>query len=162
MRFDVWSLVTEATAVEALAVSSTKGRALSRPPLLLATLAAILGAAGVALAAAAAHKNGGDLGRMASLFLIMHGAAALAVASHARHRSANRTLLACGFLMEFGAALFAADVAARAFTGARLFPFAAPIGGSATIVSWIALAVAFGAACTASAKDAATKRPGAG
>ncbi|HVP98552.1 MAG TPA: DUF423 domain-containing protein [Roseiarcus sp.] len=130
---------------------------MSRPALLLATLAALLGAAGVALAAAAAHENGGELGRTASLFLIMHAAAALAVASHARHRSANRAVLACGFLMEFGAALFAADLAVRAFTGARLFPFAAPIGGSVTIASWIALAVAFGAAWAASPKDAATQ-----
>ena len=134
---------------------------MSRPALLLATLAALLGAAGVALAAAA-HENGGELGRTASLFLIMHAAAALAVASHARHRSANRAVLACGFLMEFGAALFAADLAVRAFTGARLFPFAAPIGGSVTIASWIALAVAFGAAWAASPKGAATMRPGSG
>ncbi|HTR13664.1 MAG TPA: DUF423 domain-containing protein [Roseiarcus sp.] len=135
---------------------------MSRTPLLLATLAAILGAAGVALAAAAAHENGGDLGRTASLFLIMHAAAALAVAAHAGHRSANGAFLVCGFLMEFGAALFAADLAARAFAGARLFPFAAPIGGSTTIVSWIALAVAFAAAWAASPGGAATKRPGAG
>ena len=133
---------------------------MSRASLLLATLAAVLGAAGVELAAAAAHENGGDLGRTASLFLIMHAAAALAVAAHARRRSADRALLACGFLMEFGAALFAADLATRAFTGARLFPFAAPIGGSATIVSWVALAVAFGAAWAASPRDAAAKRPG--
>jgi uncharacterized membrane protein YgdD (TMEM256/DUF423 family) len=32
---------------------------------------------------------------------------------------------------------------ARAFLGARLFPFAAPIGGSLTMLSWLALAVVF-------------------
>jgi uncharacterized membrane protein YgdD (TMEM256/DUF423 family) len=45
--------------------------------------------------------------------------------------------------MEAGSALFAADLAAHALTGARLFPFAAPIGGSAMILSWLALAIAF-------------------
>ena len=44
-----------------------------------------------------------------------------------------------------GAALFAADLATRAFSGDRLFPFAAPIGGTAMIVSWFALAVVFAA-----------------
>ena len=45
--------------------------------------------------------------------------------------------------MEAGATLFAAELAAHAFTGERLFPFAAPIGGSAMILSWLALAIVF-------------------
>ena len=36
-----------------------------------------------------------------------------------------------------------ADLTARAFLGARLFPFAAPIGGSLTILSWLAVAIVF-------------------
>src|SRR5574337_1817294 len=123
-----------------------------RPPLLLAALAAVLGAAGVALAAAAAHAGGGDLLRNASLFLMLHAGASLGVAAHARQNPARRTILAAGFLMEFGAALFSADLAVRALTGARLFAFAAPIGGSATIAAWIGLAAAFGAAWAASPK----------
>lgn len=61
--------------------------------------------------------------------------------------------------MEFGAALFAADLAARAFAGGRLFPFAAPIGGLATIAAWLALAAAFAAAWAGSPKGAATPAP---
>ena len=117
---------------------------MSRVPLVLAALAALTGGAGVALAAAAAHEDGGDLARTAATFLILHAAAALGIAAHARV-SASPALLVVGFLMEAGAALFAADLATRAFSGDRLFPFAAPIGGTAMIVSWFALAVVFAA-----------------
>jgi uncharacterized membrane protein YgdD (TMEM256/DUF423 family) len=41
-----------------------------------------------------------------------------------------------------GATLFAADVAARAYLGTRIFPFAAPLGGLIMIASWLVLAVA--------------------
>ncbi len=87
-----------------------------RPPLVLAALAALMGGAGVALAAAAEHESGGELGRTAALFLILHGAAALGVAAHAR-LSPSSALLVIGLVMEAGAALFAADLAMRAFTG---------------------------------------------
>jgi uncharacterized membrane protein YgdD (TMEM256/DUF423 family) len=120
-----------------------------RPPLLLAALAALMGGAGVALAAAAVHASGGELARTAALFLILHGAAALGVAAHAR-LSLSPALLVIGLVMEAGAALFAADLATHAFTGARLFPFAAPIGGSAMILSWLALAAAFALAASRS------------
>ena len=82
---------------------------MTRPPLILAASAAFLGAAGVALAAAAEHAGGGDLGRTAALFLILHAAAGLGVAAHARLAPASsRGLVAAGFAMEAGAALFAA------------------------------------------------------
>ncbi len=120
---------------------------MTRSPLILAALAALMGAVGVALAAATAHARGGDLGRTAALFLILHAAAALGVAAHAGlAAAASRGLIAVGLAMEAGAALFAADLATRAFTGERLFPFAAPIGGSTMILSWLGLAVLFVAA----------------
>ena len=124
---------------------------MTRPPLVLAALAALMGAIGVALAAAAEHASGGDLGRTAALFLVLHAAAALGIAAHARLSPGSRALLAIGFVMEAGAAVFAADLAARAFTGARLFPFAAPLGGSTMILSWLALAIAFAALAQAAA-----------
>jgi uncharacterized membrane protein YgdD (TMEM256/DUF423 family) len=37
--------------------------------------------------------------------------------------------------------LFAADVAARAYLGNRLFPFAAPAGGMIMIAGWLVLTV---------------------
>ncbi len=124
---------------------------MTRPPLVLAALAALMGAIGVALAAAAEHASGGDLGRTAALFLMLHAAAALGIAAHARLSPGSRALLAIGFVMEAGAAVFAGDLAARAFTGARLFPFAAPLGGSTMILSWLALAIAFAALAPAAA-----------
>jgi uncharacterized membrane protein YgdD (TMEM256/DUF423 family) len=121
-----------------------------RPPLVLAALAALMGGAGVALAAAAVHMSGGELAQRGALFLIVHAVAALGIAAHVRI-AASRALLAAGFVMEAGASLFAADLAYHAFAGVRLFPFAAPIGGSAMILSWLALAAAFAAAAPRSA-----------
>ena len=115
---------------------------MKRAPLVLAVCAALMGSAGVGLAALAAHQSGGDLGRTATLFLLLHAAACLAVAAHARLAPA-RVLVAVGFVMAAGASLFAADLASSAFAGERLFPFAAPIGGSTMILAWLALAAAF-------------------
>ena len=114
-----------------------------RAPDALAALAALMGAGGVALAAAAVHADGGELAKTASLFLVLHAAALLAVSAHARLGEGSKRLLAAGFALAAGAVLFGADMTARAFLGARLFPFAAPIGGSLTMLSWLALAVVF-------------------
>jgi hypothetical protein len=78
-----------------------------RAPLLLSMLAALMGAAGVVLAAAAEHAGGGDRARTAAVFLILHAAAALGIAAHARVSQFPRGLLAAGFLMVAGASLFA-------------------------------------------------------
>jgi uncharacterized membrane protein YgdD (TMEM256/DUF423 family) len=106
---------------------------------LLAVLAALMGASGVALAAATAHLDGGEFARTASLFLILHAAALIAVSAH---RAGSWPSVA-GLALAAGAILFSADLSARAFLGARLFPYAAPIGGSTMIVAWLALALAF-------------------
>ncbi len=115
---------------------------MSRAPLVLASVAALMGAAGVALAALAAHRDGGDLGRTAALFLLLHAAACLGIAAHAR-LAPSRALVVVGFVLAAGASLFSADLASTAFAGGRLFPFAAPTGGSTMIIAWAALAVTF-------------------
>jgi uncharacterized membrane protein YgdD (TMEM256/DUF423 family) len=105
-----------------------------------------MGAAGVALAAAGVHESGGELAERGALFLLLHAAAALAIAAHARVAIASaRALVVVGFVMEAGAALFSAELAMRAFTGERIFPFAAPIGGTTMMLSWVALALVFAA-----------------
>jgi uncharacterized membrane protein YgdD (TMEM256/DUF423 family) len=109
----------------------------------LAALAALMGAAGVALAALAAHADGGEFGKTASLFLILHAAALVGLSAHTRLAEGARGLLIAGFALGAGAILFGGDLAARAFFGARLFPFAAPIGGSLMILAWLALAFLF-------------------
>ncbi len=119
---------------------------MDRSPLILAGLAALMGAGGVGLAAAGVHASGGELAERGALFLLLHAAAALAIAAHARVATApGRALVIVGFAMAAGAALFSAELAARAFTGERIFPFAAPIGGTTMILSWVALAIVFAA-----------------
>lgn len=112
-------------------------------------IAGLLGAAGVALAAASAHIPNGQGAQSAAYLLIMHAIAAVAVLA-VSFQFENRTLFRVATaLMLIGAALFAGDVALRAFTGARLFPNAAPLGGLTMIAGWLATAVA--AALTARA-----------
>ena len=52
--------------------------------------------------------------------------------------------LALAAMMGFvvGGGLFAGDVSMRAFAGHRLFPMAAPTGGTLLIVAWLVLGVA--------------------
>jgi uncharacterized membrane protein YgdD (TMEM256/DUF423 family) len=120
---------------------------MKRSPLVLAGVAALMGAAGVGLAAAGVHASGGELALRGAQFLILHACAALAIAAHARVATASaRALVTVGFVMEAGAALFSAELAVRAFTGVRIFPFAAPIGGTTMLIAWVALAVVFATA----------------
>jgi uncharacterized membrane protein YgdD (TMEM256/DUF423 family) len=120
---------------------------MTRAPLILAAVAALMGAAGVALAAAGVHENGGELAERAALFLLLHAAAALGIAAHAREAIASaRLLVIVGFVMEAGALLFSAELAIHVFTGERIFAFAAPLGGTTMILSWVALAIVFASA----------------
>ncbi len=111
--------------------------------LALGAFASLLGAFGVALAAAGAHAGGNELARTAALFLIMHAAALLGVSAGARAAGPARALGLVGIVLGLGVSLFSADLAARAFLGDRLFPFAAPIGGSPMILGWLAIAGVF-------------------
>ena len=116
----------------------------------LGALAGLMGAAGVALAAASTHTGGGENGQTAATFLVLHAAALLGVTACAR-AYADRAALAQALVLAGGAlglatTLFAADLAQRAFAGVRLFPFAAPIGGSLMILAWAALAAIFATA----------------
>jgi uncharacterized membrane protein YgdD (TMEM256/DUF423 family) len=119
----------------------------------LAALASLMGAAGVALAAAAAHGEGdGGLARTGALFLILHAAALLglgALLPQMASERLRRALLVCSFGLGCAAILFSGDLAARALAGGRLFPFAAPIGGTAMILFWLALAAVFAYAAMA-------------
>ena len=109
----------------------------------LIALAGLMGAAGIMLAAAGAHGKPGVGLDSAGYLLLIHAVAVIAVAAAARQGIVLRplgTLVMCGFIA--GAGLFTADVAARAYLGTRLFPFAAPSGGVILIVSWLVLVAA--------------------
>jgi uncharacterized membrane protein YgdD (TMEM256/DUF423 family) len=121
-----------------------------RYALILACAAALLGGAGVALAALSTHAEGGELGRTAAQFLILHAGALVGVTAHARiaDRLTARALLGTGAALAIGTLIFSAELTARAFAGTRLFPLAAPVGGSLMILSWISLSLVFAVGVT--------------
>lgn len=106
-------------------------------------IAALFGATGTALLAAGSHAAGG-LATTAGQMLLWHAPAIIAISlardSGRLHRS-TATLALISLIA--GVGLFALDLTARAFLGwPRLFPMAAPIGGSLTILGWLVLALA--------------------
>jgi uncharacterized membrane protein YgdD (TMEM256/DUF423 family) len=95
----------------------------------------LAGAAGVALSAAAAHGGRHDIGIAAS-FLLMHAPALLAIGFFGR----GRVLTAGGAILLAGLLVFCGDLAMRDFSGYRLFPMAAPTGGTMMILGWLVIA----------------------
>ena len=99
------------------------------------------GAAGVALAAIAAHKVSSPALATAAMMLMVHASAAVGiVAVSARLQSGWRWLITAG-LMLLAVVLFSGAVSYHAVMGEHVFPMAAPFGGSMLIASWCALAV---------------------
>jgi uncharacterized membrane protein YgdD (TMEM256/DUF423 family) len=104
-------------------------------------IAALQGAGGVTLAAAAAHMPGGGTLAVASQMLTMHAGAGIGLALLLCQPLPRLALFATAALaLQSGVTLFALDIASRNFLESRLFPYAAPIGGGLTILSWVALA----------------------
>ena len=109
----------------------------------LLVLASLMGAAGVVLSAAAAHAAPGAGLDSAAYLLLFHAVAVLGAAALARQGllwPPAALAAMTGFVI--GGALFAGDVSMRAFAGHRLFPMAAPAGGTILIIAWLVLAVA--------------------
>jgi uncharacterized membrane protein YgdD (TMEM256/DUF423 family) len=103
--------------------------------------AALMGLAGVALLAAAAHVTGTSNVQTAGQMLLFH-APLLFGATVARKGGYLLDWLARLALsvMILGVALFAADLARRGFANEALFPQAAPIGGFGMLGGWLLLA----------------------
>jgi uncharacterized membrane protein YgdD (TMEM256/DUF423 family) len=109
----------------------------------LLVLAGLMGACGVALAAAAAHGTPASGLDSAAYLMLFHAIAVLAIASLARQELLWRPLgLVAMTCFVAGGALFAGDVSMRAFAGHRLFPMAAPTGGTLLILGWLILTAA--------------------
>jgi len=110
---------------------------------ILILFAALMGASGVILAALAAHTiEGAGLEGPANL-LLFHAVAVIAGvglmgSGHVWQRPLFLTL--AGWVL--GAILFSGTIALQAFTGHKLFPMAAPAGGTILIAAWLALGVA--------------------
>ena len=107
------------------------------------TLAGLMGAAGVVLLAASAHALSGAGLDSAGQILLFHAAALLAGVALVGQGALSRPLAVAalaGFVI--GALLFSGDITLRVFAGQRLFPMAAPTGGTILILGWIAIAAA--------------------
>ncbi|MGE7367865.1 DUF423 domain-containing protein [Neorhizobium sp. NPDC001467] len=103
-----------------------------RPFILLGS--GLIGASGVALAAAASH--GGDTAFLgaASTMCLAHAPVLLGLyLANDRFRTATAAALVLGT----GTILFAGDLASRHVFAERLFPFAAPLGGSMMMLGWL-------------------------
>ena len=105
-------------------------------PLIL-FVSGLMGAAGVALAAAA--SQGGD-----TLFL---GSASTMCLAHAPvllglylGRGHFRTATLAAIILGLGTIVFAGDLVSRHYLGDRLFPFAAPFGGTMMMLGWLVVA----------------------
>ncbi|MTV18379.1 MULTISPECIES: DUF423 domain-containing protein [Bradyrhizobium] len=110
---------------------------------LLIGLAAIMGACGVMLAAAAAHLPDATRLAAASSMLLFHApavVATIAVADRAIIHAKLAIVASAGFVI--AASLFAGELVLRQYAGHGLFPMAAPTGGTLLILSWLVLAVA--------------------
>jgi uncharacterized membrane protein YgdD (TMEM256/DUF423 family) len=109
----------------------------------LIVLACLMGACGVALAAAAAHGAPGAGLDSAAYLLLFHAIAVIGAAGLAGQGLLWRPLgLAAMVGFVLGGGLFAGDVSMRAYAGHRLFPMAAPTGGTLLILSWLVLGAA--------------------
>jgi uncharacterized membrane protein YgdD (TMEM256/DUF423 family) len=104
--------------------------------------AGLAGAAGVALAAMGAHGEGYAALTPPAYFLLMHAAAALAIAALAARSAHPGTFLLAAVILLVGVSLFSGDIAVRTLLGHRLFPMAAPLGGTTMILGWLVVAAA--------------------
>ena len=120
---------------------SNNGRgAPSGAPFLILVWAGLAGAAGVALAAAAAHKVDNPALASASVMLTLHAAAAIGIFAISLRAVWRRTWSAVALLMLLGASLFSGVIAYSAFMDDASFQGMAPVGGTLMIVSWLIIA----------------------
>lgn len=98
-------------------------------------LAGLLGAAGIAIAAAASHGRDANLTIVAN-FLLVHAPALIALSLVPY----SRFVAVSGYVLAAGLVIFCGDLAMRSATGNALFPMAAPIGGGTLILGWLLVA----------------------
>ncbi|HHZ09968.1 MAG TPA: DUF423 domain-containing protein [Rhizobiales bacterium] len=99
----------------------------------------LFGAAGVALSAVNAHIGGTNIGTAAT-YLLAHAPALVAIGLLDARRG-DGVVRFGGLLLLVGPLLFSGDLLIREFTGERLFPMAAPSGGTLTILGWVIVAI---------------------
>ena len=100
---------------------------------LMLILAGMLGAGGVAAAAAASHTGDERLFGPLALIALTHAPAVLAIGLATEMAPMLRT---GGLTLAAGAGLFSLDLAIRHFLGSGPFPLVAPLGGILMIAGW--------------------------
>lgn len=102
-------------------------------PLIL-FVSGLMGLSGVALAAAASHSGDMHFLGSASTMCLAHAPVLLGLyLANGRFRTASPAALVLGL----GTIVFAADLVSRHVLGDRLFPFAAPFGGTLMMLGWL-------------------------
>lgn len=105
---------------------------------ILVSLAGVAGALGIAEAAAAAHISANPLLSLSSNFLLLHGGACLALLALGRAVPHYEGLyISAAAILLAGLSLFCGDLSCQVFVQTRLFPFAAPAGGSLLVLGWV-------------------------
>jgi len=135
MRGTKWHKTTLAQARVALIWMETLS--------LFLMIAGIFGAAGIAFAAAGAHAAPSTGLDSAANILLFHALAILGGTALLLQGMLSRQLALIALAAwVLGTILFSTDVALRAFVEQRLFPMAAPTGGTILILAWLVLAAA--------------------
>ncbi|MET0868115.1 MAG: DUF423 domain-containing protein [Pseudorhodoplanes sp.] len=109
----------------------------------LVGIAALLGCAGIMLAATGAHSKPGSGLDSAGHMLLFHAPAVIAACCAIASGLVSRpiAITACIALL-IGVGLFSGDLALRVYAGQRLFPMAAPAGGIVMMAGWALLGLA--------------------
>ena len=105
-------------------------------PLIL-FVSGLMGAAGVALAAAASHSGDTAFLGSASTMCLAHAPVLLGL--YLGHRY-FRTATLAAVVLGLGTIIFAGDLLSRHYLGDRLFPMAAPVGGTGMMLGWLVVA----------------------
>jgi len=90
--------------------------------------------------ALSAHANASSLLATAAQMLLFHAPLFLGLGLLAQVRRVFLLPVSMA-LLTLGVCLFCGDLLLRAFAEQRLFPMAAPIGGTLVIAAWLALAI---------------------
>ncbi len=110
---------------------------------LLIVVAGLYGAAGVGLAAAAAHLAvDASLATAANFLLFGAGGIAAAAALAAVSGRSWSFAEVGGAMLALGTALFSGAITARVLAGTVIFPMAAPTGGTMLMAGWLVIALA--------------------
>ena len=102
----------------------------------IVALAGLLGAIGVAAAAAASHAGDSHLIGAAATIALAHAPVLLVLGLAA---PPHRGWLAAAILIAAGAAAFCLDMGLRAYAGGSAVPLLAPLSGLLMIIGWLSV-----------------------